>query len=121
MVNNVKLISLFLYGWKNRFFGSRRLFFRFSVILGYCMNDVGFGFDYKIADTVSYFSVNRHTSTFEPLCVELSVSVWLGLVRKKKGRKTTRKTSHKTCIHVCVERPLAGDFNHRSRIRDSDF
>jgi len=33
----------------------------------------------------------RQTASFEPLCVKLSLSVWIVQVRKKKGRKAARK------------------------------
>jgi len=38
------------------------IFSGFSVILGLCITDVGFGSGYKITGTFGYFSVNRPTS-----------------------------------------------------------
>jgi len=56
----------------------------------------------------------RQTASFEPLCVKLSLSVWIETKEKKEKEKKAVKQegrSHKKCIfHVCVERPLAGGF-----------
>jgi len=65
MVNHLKLISLYVAG-KTNFSITVCYFSGFSVIFGYCITDVGFGFVYKTTYTFGCYSVNQPSLKQDP-------------------------------------------------------